>query len=109
MVMVSAVIVGGCSDPLEGRWQGETLFSCFPGQDSVDFTVYGDDSGDGQVCNCQFVFVVEERGKDRYLFDVDFRSSACGLFGDGLYECFLSRDDTFLDCDNAIGDYYKID
>jgi hypothetical protein len=101
---MAAVGAAGCSGPLEGFWEHDNEVAC-PGGGSDRATLdIRDGAGNGEVCNCNYTFTVEDRGDDKYIFDVDF-DSGCG-FGDGRYDCDLETD-VRLDCGSQLGDFYR--
>jgi hypothetical protein len=96
----------GCGDPIIGRWErDEAIAGC---DERPRFEVLDDHTGFGDYCACDFDFHVEDRGDDRYRFDVDF-DGVCSL-ADGRYDCDLVTED-LLDCgddETGAGDFVRL-
>jgi hypothetical protein len=98
-------LLAGCSDGLVGDWESSNEVLCLSGAEPVSFTVDDDLRGDGGYCACNFTFVADNRGDDRYRVDVTF-SGAC-LNMDGKYDCDLESNGERFDCGN-LGDYRRV-
>jgi hypothetical protein len=104
-VTLLLLFASGCSNDIVGEWEGDRL-SCGLETDEIRFTIDDDLHGEGDVCNCEFEFDVEDRGDDEYRVDVDFHEGCIG--SDGKYDCDLEGDGDRLDCE-ALGDFSKAD
>lgn len=105
--LVLTLLTTGCGDPIVGVWRGEDTSSCgATGDDTVDFVVESDLTGQGEVCGCEFSFELIPEGTGDYQADVNFRS---GCFAaDGIYNCGLSEDGLQLDC-GLVGEFVRAD
>lgn len=106
-VSVLVASAAGCSDPIEGHWEGEDEVAC--GAGTVEHTtviVEGDGTGYGDVCECDFTFAWTNLNDEIYRVDVDF-DGVCLFFADGEYDCRI-RTNGNLDCDQ-LGEYIAVD
>ncbi len=104
MILSLACLLAGCGDSVVGSWRGESPTSCGIGEDTLDFTVEGDFTGTGKVCNCDFDFDVTKVDDHVYEVTLDFQSGCLAL--DGTYECDLAEGGETLDC-GTLGEFTR--
>ncbi|RLB59643.1 MAG: hypothetical protein DRI90_15150 [Deltaproteobacteria bacterium] len=106
-VLVSALALTGCTDPIVGSWEATEKNACSERSDfdvDDDLLVKGDiwfEDAANQVCfKCKFDGEFDDPEDNKYQGEVDLED-ACSCNGETNFdaECKMNDDETELDCE----------
>ena len=103
-----------CENPLVGDWESkDVLEGCSSAEGELEVEEDGELTGDGSVTlsdgefcfDCEFDVEVEDKGDDRYEFEIEFKD--CSIGGSNKLEWDCDLEDDELDCGDDAKPYDK--